>query len=187
MEKPSYQISKGKVEVPKGEIYLCFPFEMESYGEFKSDKGVKFCGNESPSTTSEDTLNLEWPSLSGWSKCFIPSVELGHSQIDKDKFVEQMKLALSSIADKDDKATADFLTVMINIDPALSPLYVKIDNCFLNLNIPHACFIDSDCALTLNTDSGLAYKYRVWTPRAFGHLEQAVQDLRLACQIHYDK
>lgn len=38
---------------------------MESYGEFKSGKGGKCCGDESPSTTSEDTLNEKWPSLSG--------------------------------------------------------------------------------------------------------------------------
>ncbi len=57
--------------------------------------------------------------LLGWSNSFIPSVELGHSQIDKDKFVEQEKLALASIANQDYKAAADFLTVMINMNPSV--------------------------------------------------------------------
>jgi hypothetical protein len=36
-----------------------------SYGESMSGKGGQCCGDESPSTTSEDTLNEERPSLSG--------------------------------------------------------------------------------------------------------------------------
>lgn len=84
---------------------------------------------------------------------------------------------------------------------------MKKVSCFVNLNILHACIMDSHCALTLNPNlvwpeniedgrkSNTNLKqfkltkvnFLRFTFRVLGNLEQAAHDLRLACQIHHDK
>jgi hypothetical protein len=88
-------LSKGKVVVKS--IFVSH-LRMESHDEFKS--GGKCCGDESPSTSSEDTVNEE--RLAGDKQLIVVISSfltllllLGWSrtQIDTNKFVEQQKLA----------------------------------------------------------------------------------------------
>lgn len=111
-------------------------------------------------------------------------IELTDDQLDKQGEIKQQ--AVDALEDGDLQKALDKYTEVIKIGNATAMLYAKRAEILLKLKRPNACISDCTSAISINPDSGKAYRLRGKAQRKLGRWEEAHQDLSKGQQLDYD-
>lgn len=175
---------KKFVQILKSDPQVIHLPELEFFRDYLESLGARLPAPAAAEVESEDPDRWTEESEPLPASPALSKTELTDAEMDKANQLKQ--LAQEAIEAGDREKALDFLNQTIALGGVSAMLMTKRAELLLKLKRPLSAIKDCDIALTLNPDSGKAFRIRGMANRHLQRWEKAHSDLAAAQRIDFD-